>query len=61
VKRFENATSGAGLHVRGLLELVATLPVELVLRRPDPHRPSWAQVARQLVLLPLLPFGMVSL
>ena len=53
VKRFENATSGAGLYVQRLLELVPTLPEELVFRRPDTHRHSWPQVARQLVLLPL--------
>ena len=53
MKRFENATSGLGLYVRRLLEFVPTLPVEFVFGRRDTHRSSWAQAARQLVLLPL--------
>ena len=50
MKRFENATSGTGLYVRRLLELVTTLPIELVFRRQNTHRHSWPQVARQFAL-----------
>lgn len=57
MKRFENGTSGTGLCVRPLLKLVATLPIELVFRRQNPHRHSWAQVARQLMLLPICLLG----
>ena len=60
MKRFENATSGAGLCVRRLLDLVAMLPIELVFRRRKTHCHSWARAARQLVLLQDLPFGMVT-
>src|ERR1700758_3369344 len=57
VKRFKDTTPGAGLYVRRLLELVATLPIERVFHRQNTHRHSWAWVARQLVLLPLCLLG----
>src|ERR1700746_3530740 len=62
VKQFEIATSGAGLYVRRFLERVATPPIGLVFRRQNTHRPSWSQVARQLVLLStcLLGWSLVS-
>ena len=60
MKRFKNATPGAGLYVRRLLELIATLPIEMVFPRQNTHRHSWARVAQQLVLLPICLLGLSS-